>query len=60
MWELARELANSGEYSDWYAIQMELRDRGYPRARQLLDNERVRERLDQACANARSGSMLMR
>jgi hypothetical protein len=53
MWALADQLAKSGRYSGWLPIEWELRERGYPRARQLLDNERVREGLDRACAEAR-------
>lgn len=41
MWKLADQLAASGEYSGWWAIEVELRERGYSRAKQLLDNERV-------------------
>jgi hypothetical protein len=53
MWRLANELTNSGQYSGWYEIEVELRSQGFPRARSLLDNERIRERLDRACAAAR-------
>ena len=53
MWELAWELARSGDYSGWWAIEVELRNRGYSRAKSLLDNERTRERLDRMCAESR-------
>ena len=53
MWKLAHEMAQSGEFSSWHIIEALLRAGGYPRARYLLDNERVRERLDRMCAQAR-------
>ena len=52
MWTLAYEMARSGEYGGWWDIEVELRYLGYPRARQLLDNEQMRERLDRMCAEA--------
>lgn len=55
MWQLANELARSGDYSGWLDIEWELRSRGYGRARQLLDNESTRDRLDKMCAEARKG-----
>lgn len=53
MFQLADELARSGEYSGWLQIEQELRSRGYPRARSLLDIPAIRERLDCECAKAR-------
>ncbi len=53
MWDLVYELARSGGFTDWLQIDGELRKRGYSRARQLLDDERTRERLDRMCAEAR-------
>jgi hypothetical protein len=55
MWNLAYRLAKSGEHRDYRAIEWELRVFGYPRARQLLYHERVRERLDGMCTEARKG-----
>ncbi len=52
MWRLADQMARSGRYSGWWEIEVELRTLGFPRARQLLDNEQVRERLDRMCAKA--------
>ncbi len=52
MWKLADEMARSGEYGGWWAIEGELRSLGYSRARQLLDNERTREEMDRRCAKA--------
>jgi hypothetical protein len=54
MWELADSLANSGRFRHWRQIEWELKDRGYSRARRLLDDEEVRERLDSLCASART------
>ena len=55
MWALADNLARSGEYTGWGAIEVELGALGFSRARQLLDNEQTRERLDTMCAEARMG-----
>ena len=55
MWNLAYSLAKSGEHRNYQAIEWELRAFGYPRARQLLDQERVRETLDGICAEAQKG-----
>ena len=55
MWNLAYRLARSGEHRNYQAVEWELRAFGYPQARQLLDHERVRERLDGMCAEAQKG-----
>ena len=55
MWKLADEMARSGDYSGWLPIEHELRFLGYPRARQLLDNRRVRKELDAKCAKELKG-----
>jgi len=55
MWNLAYRLAQSGEHQNYQAIEWELRAFGYPRAPQLLCYERVREKLDGMCAEARKG-----
>jgi hypothetical protein len=55
MWNLAYRLAESGEHRNYRAIEWELQASGYPRARQLLYGERVRERLDDMCAESRKG-----
>jgi hypothetical protein len=49
----AENLARSGDFSNWRAIEVELRCVGYQLAPDLFDNERTRERLDQLCAEAR-------
>lgn len=53
MWNLANRLAHSGEHRNYQSIEWELQAFGYPRARQLLYHERVREKLDIMCAEAR-------
>ncbi len=53
MWALAYNLAQSGEYAGWWDIEVELIDQEFSRARQLLDDEQIRERLDTMCAEAR-------
>ena len=58
MWNLAYRLARSGEHRNYQAIEWELRAFGYPQARQLLDHEQVRERLDGMCAVAQKGWLL--
>ncbi len=55
MWKLAYEMARSRGYQGYQAIEWELRSLGYPRARQLLDNEQTREQLDRMCTEARKG-----
>jgi hypothetical protein len=54
MWNLAYRLARSGEHQNYQAVEWELRASGFPRARGLLDCERVREKLDRMCAEARA------
>jgi hypothetical protein len=54
MWNLAYRLARSGEHQNYQAIEWELRASGFPQARGLLDCERVREKLDGICAEARA------
>jgi hypothetical protein len=53
MWQLAYALAKSGRYSGWLAIEHELRWQGFSRARQLLDSESIREKLDRMGADSR-------
>ncbi len=53
MWALAYNLAQSGEYTGWWDIEVELIEQEFTRARQLLDDEQIRERLDTMCAEAR-------
>ena len=52
MWPLAYKMAHSGDYGGWRDIEVELRSLGYPRVRQLLDNEQTRAQLDLICAEA--------
>jgi hypothetical protein len=54
MWNLAYRLAQSGEHQNYQAIEWELGASGFRRARQLIDHERVREKLDGMCAEARA------
>lgn len=52
----ARELARSGRFSNWLAIEHELRfEEWVPEARFCLDGERIREELDRLCADAQKG-----
>ncbi len=53
MWALAYNLAQSGEYAGWRDIEAELESQEFSRARQLLNDKQIRERLDTMCAEAR-------
>ena len=53
MWALAYNLAQSGEYAGWWDIEAELESQEFSRARQLLDDKQIRERLDTMCSEAR-------
>jgi hypothetical protein len=50
----ATELASSGLYSGWLAIERAIVAEGYPEARAQLDNQGRRDRLDRVCANAKT------
>jgi hypothetical protein len=50
MWNLAYRLAHCGEHRNYQAIEWELQAYGYPQARQLLYDARVRARLDATLA----------
>ena len=54
MWRLVEEFASSGKYSNWLEIELELRSRGFSRARYLLDREVLRERLNCKCSEAQA------
>ena len=56
MWALAYNLAQSGEYAGWWDIEAELKIQEFSRARQLLDNKQIRQRLDTMCSEARKDS----
>ena len=49
----ARECARSGDYKDWYAIEIALRDQGFREPRSVFDNSGIRPELDAACRSAR-------
>ena len=52
----ARELARSGHFSGWLAIEHELHfEEMVPEAKFCLDDERIREELDRMCAEAQKG-----
>ena len=53
MWALAYNLAQSGEYAGWWDIKAELESQEFSRARQLLNDKQIRERLDTMCSEAR-------
>ena len=51
----AEELARTGRFADWQAIEFRLRYvEGYSEARGWLDSHFIRERLDTLCAEAGS------
>ena len=50
----APELAKSGEFQNWLAMEHHLRfEENCREARHVLDNERIREELDRLCEVAR-------
>lgn len=49
---MAEELAASGKFPNWWAIEAQLRSEGYSEARWILDNENTREKLDTLCRGA--------
>ncbi len=53
MWALASNLPQSGEYAGWWDIEAELKNQEFSRARQLLDDKQIRQRLDTMCSEAR-------
>lgn len=52
MWRQAGKLAASGDCEGWQAIEQELRSKDFPRAKLLLDNDRIRDKLDELCKSA--------
>ncbi|AZO28745.1 MULTISPECIES: hypothetical protein [unclassified Mesorhizobium] len=52
MWREAGKLAASGDFEGWQAIERELRSKGFPRAKLLLDNDRIRNKFDNLCKSA--------
>jgi hypothetical protein len=48
----AEDYARSGQYSGWLAIEFQLRSEGWNEAREFLDNERTREKLDKICKDS--------
>lgn len=53
MWRVAGKLALSGDHEGWQAIERQLRSKGFTRAKLLLDNDRIRDKLDDLCKSAR-------
>ena len=54
--EHAYNLAHTGGYFGWLAIQRELESEGFSRAHFLLDDGLTREELNKICAEARKGT----
>jgi hypothetical protein len=50
---MAEELARSGQFLNWWAIETHLRSEGYTEARWILDNEDTRAKLDSLCREAK-------
>ncbi len=50
----AVELAGSGKCKDWYDVQEKLVEKGYRRAPDLLDGEKIRAILDLQCGIGRN------
>jgi hypothetical protein len=49
----AVELAISGKFNSWYDVQVKLVERGYRRAPDLLDGDKIRAILDFQCGYGR-------
>ena len=50
----ADELAASGKYYGWLAIEAALGREGYPEATLFFEERATRERIDRMCASARA------
>jgi len=50
----AVELAASGEFTDWKAIQARLVEKGFRRAPDLLDGQKIRAIIDAQCVMSRA------
>lgn len=50
--EKAEKYARSGQFSGWLAIEWALREERLKEARRVLDDERLREKLDGLCRAA--------
>ncbi len=53
--QLAREMAQSGQYHSWRTIETHLRVNGLPYVPEVLDDADIRRDLDHCCGNARPG-----
>ncbi len=51
----ALEMARSGQYNDWHHIETTLCREGFPKARQWLDSQLLRNELDEMCRQAKKG-----
>jgi len=49
----AEEMARSGRYENWLSIEFALRSLGFDSAREALDRDWVRERLDELCGQSK-------
>ncbi len=54
VYEAAVRLAGSGKMPDWQSIQEKLVEKGYRRAPDLLQSDKIRTVLDLCCKTARS------
>lgn len=53
VYQLALRMAGSGKFKNWKGIRDELVGKGYRRAPDLLDGEKIRTILDIHCADSR-------
>lgn len=51
--QLAKEMAQSGQYRGWQTIEAHLRANGLPYVREVLDDADIRRDLDRCCRTAR-------
>jgi adenylylsulfate kinase-like enzyme len=53
VYQLALKMAGSGKFKNWKGVRDELVEKGYPRAPDLLDGDKVRAILDIHCQQSR-------
>lgn len=49
VFKAAVDLANSGKFKNWKAVEAELVENGFKRAPDLLDGDRIRAMIDLMC-----------
>ena len=60
VYQLALRMAGTGKFKNWKGIRDELVDKGYQRAPDLLDGEKIRTILDIHCTDSRQSEATKR